>query len=114
MIKRLGLICVVAACATHGPDYISGFDPPSVEAGYTRYVTPVVDNIMPGDDVEYCQWVAPSADSDQDVLAFSGEQSATGHHAVLYATTETNFAVGESHLCTTDDMLSISFIGGIG
>jgi hypothetical protein len=109
----LGMAAV--GCGTdNGPDYIAGFDPPPVESGYTRYVTPVVKDIAPGADEEWCQWLAPAADSDQDVLNFSGLQSTTGHHAALYATTETNFAVGESHPCTTADMLSISFVGGIG
>jgi hypothetical protein len=100
-------------CGTNGPDYIAGFDPPAAKSGYTRYVTPVVDGIKPGDDVEYCEWVAPAATEDQDVLDFTGDQSATGHHAILFATTETNFKVGESHICTTDDMISVSFIGAI-
>jgi hypothetical protein len=113
MIKRLGVVCVVAACGTNGPDYIAGFDPPPVEAGYTRYVTPVVDDITPGDNVEMCEWVAPAATEDQDVIGFSGLQSTTGHHAILFATTETNFKVGESHVCTTDDMLSVSYMGAI-
>ena len=42
-----------------------------------------------------------------------GEQSARGHHVVLYATTEA-FPVGESHSCTTDDMLSVRYLGAIG
>ncbi|HEY1546656.1 MAG TPA: hypothetical protein VGG28_02485 [Kofleriaceae bacterium] len=113
MIKRLALVCVVAACGTNGPDYIAGFDPPPVQAGYTRYVTPPVEDIKPGDNVEYCQWVAPAADEDQDVVGFDGLQSATGHHAILFATSETNFKVGESHICTTDDMLSVSYMGAI-
>jgi hypothetical protein len=101
-------------CAAKGPDLIPGFDPPPAPDGYTRYVTPVVHDIKPGDNVEYCQWVSAPAEQAQDVVDFTGLQSATGHHAVLYATTETQFAVGESHICTTADMLSISFIGGVG
>ncbi|HEY3806690.1 MAG TPA: hypothetical protein VGL61_29005 [Kofleriaceae bacterium] len=110
----MAFVLVVGACGTNGPDYIAGFDPPPVADGFTRYVTPVVKDITPGTDQEMCQWVAAASDTAQDVLAFTGEQSVTGHHAVLYATTETNFAVGESHVCTTADMLSISFIGAIG
>ncbi|HEY1814127.1 MAG TPA: hypothetical protein VGG74_17370 [Kofleriaceae bacterium] len=101
-------------CAKNEPDYIAGFDPPAQPDGYTRYVTPVVKDIMPGDDLEYCQWVAAPSNEAQDVVAFTGLQSATGHHAVLYSTSETSFPVGESHLCTTQDMLSIDFIGGVG
>jgi len=108
------LSTAVFGCAKNGPDYIAGFDPPATADGFTRYVTPAVEDIAPGANVEYCQWVAPAADEDQDVLDFSGMQSATGHHATLYATSETNFPVGESHICTNADMLSISFVGAIG
>lgn len=115
---RIGttLACVLlVGCATNsGPDYIPGFNPPAVDSGYTRFVTPTVTNIAPGADVEYCQWIAGPSDTDRDVLDVKGLQSKTGHHAVLYATTETKFKVGESHICTVDDMLSISFLGGIG
>ncbi|HEY1814126.1 MAG TPA: hypothetical protein VGG74_17365 [Kofleriaceae bacterium] len=104
---------VVVGCGTNGPDYIAGFDPPAPMDGYTRYVTPTVTDITPGANIEMCQWVAAPSESAQDVLAFMGMQSATGHHTVLYATTETNFKVGESHVCTIQDMLSISFVGAI-
>jgi Copper type II ascorbate-dependent monooxygenase, C-terminal domain len=107
----LGMAAV--GCGTNGPDYIAGFDPPAVQDGYTRYVAPVVDNITPGADIEMCEWVAPVATEDQEVLDVTGLQSTTGHHAVLFATTETNFKVGESHICTPDDMVSVSFIGAV-
>jgi hypothetical protein len=112
--RWIAVVLVVGACGTNGPDYIAGFDPPAQPDGYTRYVTPIVKDIQPGADLEYCQWVAGPSTEAQDVIAFTGLQSATGHHAVLYATTETNFAVGESHLCTTQDMLSIDFVGAVG
>ena len=109
------LAVLLVGCATNAtPDYIAGFNPPALEPGYTRFVTPTVKNIAPGADVEYCQWIAAPSDTDRDVLDVKGLQSKTGHHAVLYATTETNFKVGESHICTVDDMLTISFVGGIG
>jgi len=106
---------VLLGCGTdQPPEWVKGFDPPPAPDGYTRFVTPTVKGIQPGDNLEMCQWVAPAADTAQDVLDITGFQSATGHHAVLYATTETNFKVGESHPCTVDDMISISFLGGIG
>jgi hypothetical protein len=111
-LQCIALIGLVGCTSSSGPsDYIPGFDPPAQQDGYTRYVTKPVMDITPGDNVEYCQWVAPAATEDQDVLDFTGLQSATGHHAVLFATTETNFPVGESHICTTQDMLSVSFVG---
>ncbi len=102
-------------CGTDsGPQWVANFNPPPAMAGYTRYVTPTVKDIEPGANIEMCQWVALASDSAQDIIDVQGFQSATGHHAVLYATTETNFKVGESHECTVDDMVSISFVGGVG
>jgi hypothetical protein len=97
-----------------GPAYIPGFNPPPVADGYTRFVTPPVHDIKPGDNLEYCQWIAAASTEPQDVLDFSGVQSKAGHHATVYATTETYFDVGETHLCTVSDMLSISFVGAAG
>ena len=107
---------MLAGCASQPTttDYVAGFDPGPVPDGYTRYLTPIVKDIVPGADVEYCQWVAGASDSAQDQLALVGAQSKTGHHAILYATTNTSYAVGESHICTVDDMVPISFLGSIG
>ena len=77
-------------------------------------MTPLVTDIVPGTDAEWCQWVAGPSKEARDLLDLNGSQSLTGHHAVLYSTSETDFPVGESHLCTEDDMLSISFLGAIG
>ena len=109
----LGLL--FAGCGAESePQYVANFHPPAVQAGYTRFLAPTVKAIAPGEDSEWCHWVAGPAAAAQDVIDLTGLQSATGHHAVLYATTETQFAVGESHVCTEQDMLSISFIGAIG
>lgn len=96
------------------PQWVADFHPAAAMPGYTRFVSPTVKDIQPGADVEYCQWVAPPKGASLDVLDLTGLQSITGHHAVLYATTETDFPVGESHECTVDDMISISFVGAIG
>src|ERR1041384_5732109 len=105
---------IVGGGTAADPQYVAGFHPPPAPAGYTRFVSPVTKDIAPGADLEMCQWVAAPSSAPQDVLDFSGAQSATGHHATLYATTETQFAVGESHPCTEQDMLAISFVGAIG
>lgn len=108
-------LAVLAGCGTDpGTQWVDNFNPPPVADGYTRFVSPIVKDIEPGANVEWCQWVAAPSDVDRDVMDLTGLQSATGHHAVLYATTATNFTVGESHECTIDDMLHISFVGAIG
>ena len=110
----IGLAFLVGCGADSGTPWVADFTPPDVQAGYTRFVTPVVKDIAPGANVEWCQWVAEPGDTARDVMDMVGYQSATGHHAILYATTATNFHVGESHECTTEDMLHISFLGAVG
>jgi len=94
--------------------FVAGFSPKAVTEGYTRMVAPPVVGIKPGTDDEYCQWVAAPALEDRDVISVIGQQSLGGHHAVLYASTNTKFPVGETHICTEDDMVSFSFLGAIG
>jgi len=106
--------CAKNQTAEPDPGYVAGFDPGAVPDGYTRYLSPIVKDIAPGADVEYCQWVAPASVSAQDVLALQGKQSLTGHHAILYATSNTSYPVGESHICTVADMIPLSFVGAIG
>jgi hypothetical protein len=93
--------------------YIAGFDPPPVAAGYTRFITPPLQNIPAGSSLEWCQWVAAPSDEVQDVLNATGMQSQFGHHVVLYAQSEIE-PVGTSRICTSGDTLSIQYLGGIG
>jgi hypothetical protein len=114
-IRRFIPLFALVACSSSPTDtWVADFHPPALMPGYTRFVTPTIEGIQPGDNLEYCQWLAAPSDQDQDVLAMTGAQSKTGHHAILYSNSETNFKVGESHLCTTDDMLQIAFVGAIG
>ena len=93
--------------------YVTGFAPPPVADGYKRYVTPVIHGVAPGADKMFCQWVDVANPADIDLLDIHGYQSVTGHHAVLYSSSE-NEPVGTSRECTTDDMVSVEFLGGIG
>jgi hypothetical protein len=110
-------VVAVAGCSSSSggapSPYIDGFNPPPVAAGYTRYVTPVIHDIAPGTDVLYCQWVAAPSTDAQDVLDVTGLQSAHGHHVILYSTTEAQ-PLGESHSCTTNDMLYVGYLGAVG
>ena len=107
-------IVILAGCGTDPSSQVAGFNPPAAMSGYTRFTTPVIKDVEPGANIEYCQWVADASDVSRDVMDVVGYQSPTGHHAVLYATTDTTFKVGETHECTTADMLHISFVGAIG
>ena len=121
MGKQLALACVLGFCAfgctsssSSGDDQlIAGFNPPPVADGYTRFVLPVIHGLKPGDDKMFCQWVQIPNDMDVDVLDVTGYQSVTGHHAIMYSTSETE-DVGTSRECTTQDMISVEFLGGIG
>lgn len=106
-----------AGCATDSnsnPKYVANFNPPEVAPGYTRFITPAMPSIAPGENVEYCQWISAPSDTALDVLDVTGLQSKTGHHVVLYATTATQYPVGETHICTEQDTLPISFVGALG
>lgn len=104
----------LAACSNDGTQqYVEGFSPPPPPPGYTRFVTPP-HMFMPGDDVNYCEFIAPPFDRDLDVAGSQGYQSKTGHHLSLYGTTDTTTPVGTTRPCTSDDMLSIQFIGAVG
>ncbi len=111
-------VCVLGCKGSDDPGvdagvYVNGFSPPPVAAGYKRYVTPAVYKLAPGEDKMFCQWVDVANAEDIDILDIQGYQSVTGHHAVLYSSSE-NEPVGTSRECTTDDMVSVNFLGGIG
>jgi hypothetical protein len=121
MGKQLALACVLGFCAmactssSSGDDVelVKGFNPPPVADGYTRYVLPAIKGLRPGEDKMFCQWVALPATEDLDIVAIQGYQSVTGHHAILYSSAETE-TVGTTRECTTEDMVSVEFLGGIG
>ena len=116
-MRKLAILLAMLAFASctdsPGAAYIDGFSPPPVAKGYHRYVTPTVHAIQPGDDLLLCEWVAPPADHDRQVVDTSGFQSLGGHHVALYATSEIE-PVGTSRPCTTRDMLTVSFVGAVG
>jgi hypothetical protein len=89
------------------------WDPPAAPAGYTRIEAPTMENLEPGSDVMYCQYVHAPFDRDLDVLDVSGHQSLGGHHSVAYATTM-SVPVGTSRPCNNDDNLASGFLGGTG
>lgn len=89
----------------------NGFPP--VEPGYTRFIAPVIQDIDPGVDAMWCQYVSESFDQDMDVAEMKGWQSEGGHHLIFYATAA-NVPMGTTRDCTDGDMVSVRFLGGIG
>ena len=92
--------------------FIAGFDVPPVEPGYTRYVTDTV-SLQPGDDLQWCQYMAPAATEPLDIVGLSGAQSVGGHHLIVYATAN-QAPVGTQRFCNSDDMLNVRVLGGFG
>jgi len=105
-------LALLAGC-TDSVSYVAGFSPPAPQAGYDRLVAPPVLDVQPGDNDNLCQWLADPSDSDRQVVDMEGYQSQGGHHFTLYATS-IHEKVGTSRICTTDDMLSVNFVGAIG
>lgn len=115
------LVALVAAASSacsgstdKGKD-TSGFNPPPPAPGFTRLRAPLVENIAPGDDITYCQYVMAPTDHDVDILSVGGYQSAYGHHIVAFASTVKDVPLGTSRQCVGEDNTQIgAFLGGVG
>jgi hypothetical protein len=81
-------------------------------AGYTRFEPQPID-MEAGEEVVYCQFVAPPAEADVDIIDITGEQGFPGHHAILFATSA-NEPVGTSRPCTDQDQVDQKLLGGVG
>ncbi len=97
--------------ADAGDTFVDGFSPPAVTDGFERYITPIISNVAPGADLNYCQWVADPDTVDRQVVDFKHYQSLGGHHEVLYATTKIA-PIGTTEICSVQDMLNVNFLGG--
>jgi hypothetical protein len=106
-------VLVLASCTSSDVSYITGFTPPAAGDGYTRFVTPTITEIKPGDNVMYCEWIEAPQDADRQIVDTRGFQSLGGHHVALYATSAIE-EVGTSRPCTTRDMLTVTFVGAVG
>jgi hypothetical protein len=123
IILAVAIVAVVPGCTkadTTGDDdgsgseqLVAGFNPPPVPTGYKRYVTPAVHQLQPGQDLILCQWIDAASVDDVDVADLKGYQTVTGHHVVLYSSAEVE-PVGTSRECTSADMVSVEYLGGIG
>jgi hypothetical protein len=110
------VLLVLAGCSAKppaGPQLVNGFNPPPVAAGYTRYVLPAVPQVQAGTDIIVCQWLAPPADTDIDIIDVTGQQTRGGHHVVLYATMDAE-DVGTTRPCVEKDTTKLRFLGAVG
>jgi hypothetical protein len=85
---------------------------PPVAPGFVRYPTHPV-TVAPGENIMWAEWVGPPLESDMDVVAVTGLQSKSGHHANLYATTDVQ-PVGPGRAWRETDQLAGKNLGGIG
>lgn len=111
----LSLALVVIGCGANTPDdgLVDGFEPPPVPAGYKRYITPVVHDLQPGQDIMLCQWLDIANADDFDIVDVRGDQTESGHHVALYSSSKIE-PIGTSRECTVDDMVSVEFLGAVG
>lgn len=92
--------------------YIEGFDPPPVESGEMVIVSPVIEKIAPGTDVNYCSYLDRRFADQMDVTNFRVFQSKAGHHALVYAAKRSREP--GTHVCTDDDMVNTRLIASAG
>jgi hypothetical protein len=99
----------------------SGDDAPPMETpdagdgappGYTRYHGKTMV-LQPGESGIWAEYVSPPMDQAYDVVDVIGHQGPGGHHAIMYASSETQ-PVGTVREWTNADQLSVRFLGGSG
>lgn len=105
--------CGGSATPPNNSPYIAGFDPPEVAQGLTRFITPAINDIKPGVEGMWCQWIAEPVTEDTDIIQTGGYQSIGGHHVVLYATSLKQ-PVGTSRECLDTDQVSLRYLGAVG
>lgn len=87
-------------------------DLPALEPGFERFETAPIEVEAGGSD-DWAQWVGGPLDADYDVIAIHGYQSASGHHALMYANTEAQ-EPGFTRLWRDTDQFTTRLMGGVG
>jgi hypothetical protein len=85
--------------------------PPAPDPGKGwQIITPIFDNINPGDDDEVCTWTDVIADQQTDIRSTLGYQNEPpGHHIIVFYTTLPQPA-GTQRICNDADMASFRFV----
>jgi hypothetical protein len=112
----LFVLIPLAACGgDSGPELLEGFDPDPPAADEIQIISPIIRDVQPGDDVLLCSYLPmdQALTETLDVIGITGFQTSIGaHHAVLY--TVMHERPVDTHICTDDDMVNISFSGAAG
>jgi hypothetical protein len=107
MTRSLCLLLALSACSSDGAPPDDG--PPE---GYVRYRTSEIV-LQPGESGLYAEWVAAPFDRDMDVEDVIGWQSAGGHHALMYSSSDLQ-PPGTTRPWEDADQLVSRFVGGVG
>jgi hypothetical protein len=109
----IAFLIAFAGCASEPADpFLPGFEVTPPTATQKQLYTPIIPDILPGQDITYCSYLDYQVTDDFDVTGYKGFQSAGGHHNILYGVRNPQ-PVG-THECTEDDMINVHYLGGGG
>lgn len=111
MRKWVVLALVATGCGGSSGSML--IDPGPPPANGLQIVLPVIKDVQPGTDNEYCTWTNVIADHDLYVKSVEGFQSLSGHHIVVYKTQKMQ-PPGTTRICTDEDMTNLRFVAGAG
>lgn len=94
-----------------GPEVLPNLTVPAKPEHGLQVITPIVEDIQPGTDLEICTWTDAFIDETVDVRSTLGYQTEPGHHTIVFYTLERQPA-GQQRVCTDTDMASFRFLAG--
>jgi hypothetical protein len=108
------VLATLLACGAsdHGAETAGDAGSAGPAPGYVRFVTKAV-TVPANTSSQWLQWVQAPMDHDVDIADIQGSQSAGGHHAVLYSTSDVE-PVGTLKSWKDADITTSHFLGGIG
>jgi len=110
MRRIILMLSLVAGCSSSAPKVQTLPDlvlDPKPTNGY-QIILPIVKDIQPAQDTEYCTWTDLILDHDIDIRAIQGYQTLGGHHVGLFST-DKHQDPGTTRKCTDDDMATFRF-----
>lgn len=122
-MRRFGWLILVAAATAcgsssgggsttntiDGVQVMAGFDPgpaPAPDKGF-QIVLPIVNDIKPGDSVEYCSYTNLILDHDVWAKSATGTQTESGHHVVFFYSL--THKAPDTHVCGNAEMGEFKF-----
>jgi len=115
MRRIILMLSLVAGCSSSAPKVQTLPDlvlDPKPTNGY-QIILPIVKDIQPAQDTEYCTWTDLILDHDIDIRTIQGYQTLGGHHVGLFST-DKHQDPGTTRKCTDDDMATFRFSAASG